>query len=293
VIQSHIIALGKPGKVPVDSVEYCLTHYDEAAPFLRNALERAANGELRGSNDGNLVFRGLHIMAACRDEAAFAPLLRFLRRPYSEVDDVLGDATTGTLQRIAIGLFNGDAWLLFAAIVSADVDEYARCSLLAAAAFLTWEGRIGRDKIIELLSRIGTERLGDDSEIFLYEWSEAIARLGLRELKPLVLDAVARGALTDDLWLAEAFDLTLEMAERTPNDPAAFTAGFVGPIEDVVALLQGWDAGAEQALATPKADWAPETTVLQPAFNPWRNVGRNDPCPCGSGKKAKRCCLAG
>ena len=22
------------------------------------------------------------------------------------------------------------------------------------------------------------------------------------------------------------------------------------------------------------------------------NVGRNDPCPCGSGKKYKRCCLA-
>ncbi|HEX9243586.1 MAG TPA: SEC-C metal-binding domain-containing protein, partial [Anaeromyxobacter sp.] len=21
-------------------------------------------------------------------------------------------------------------------------------------------------------------------------------------------------------------------------------------------------------------------------------VGRNDPCPCGSGKKAKRCCAA-
>ena len=22
----------------------------------------------------------------------------------------------------------------------------------------------------------------------------------------------------------------------------------------------------------------------------WKNVGRNDPCPCGSGKKAKNCC---
>ncbi|HSI01531.1 MAG TPA: DUF1186 domain-containing protein [Reyranella sp.] len=290
MIQSHIIALGKPGKVPVDSVEYCLTHYDEAAPFLRNALERAANGELRGGNDENLVFRGIHIMAACRDESAFQPVLRFLRRPYSEADAVLGDATTETLQRIAIGLFDGDAWLLFAAIVSADVDEYARGSLLAAAAFLTWEGRIGRDKIIELLSRIGTERLGDDSEVFCYEWSEAIARLGLRELKPLVLDAVSRNALTSDFWLAEAFDLTLDMAEREPNEAAPFTAGRIGPIENVVALLQEWDADAEQALATPRADRVPEMTVLQPAFDPWRDVGRNDPCPCGS--EGKRCCLA-
>jgi uncharacterized protein YecA (UPF0149 family) len=25
--------------------------------------------------------------------------------------------------------------------------------------------------------------------------------------------------------------------------------------------------------------------------NPHRHVGRNDPCPCGSGKKFKKCCL--
>jgi SEC-C motif len=27
------------------------------------------------------------------------------------------------------------------------------------------------------------------------------------------------------------------------------------------------------------------------AFNPWGKIGRNDPCPCGSGKKFKKCCL--
>jgi hypothetical protein len=28
----------------------------------------------------------------------------------------------------------------------------------------------------------------------------------------------------------------------------------------------------------------------QPKRNPFRDVGRNDPCPCGSGKKFKKCC---
>lgn len=27
-----------------------------------------------------------------------------------------------------------------------------------------------------------------------------------------------------------------------------------------------------------------------PATNPQRLVGRNDPCPCGSGQKFKKCC---
>jgi uncharacterized protein YecA (UPF0149 family) len=32
-------------------------------------------------------------------------------------------------------------------------------------------------------------------------------------------------------------------------------------------------------------------TYAEPVRNPLRNVGRNDPCPCGSGKKFKKCCL--
>ena len=30
--------------------------------------------------------------------------------------------------------------------------------------------------------------------------------------------------------------------------------------------------------------------VQEPYINPYRNIGRNDPCPCGSGKKYKKCC---
>jgi len=35
--------------------------------------------------------------------------------------------------------------------------------------------------------------------------------------------------------------------------------------------------------------------VTEPAFaaNPYAGVGRNDPCPCGSGKKFKKCHGAG
>jgi preprotein translocase subunit SecA len=29
----------------------------------------------------------------------------------------------------------------------------------------------------------------------------------------------------------------------------------------------------------------------EPIRNRGRKVGRNDPCPCGSGKKYKRCCM--
>ena len=35
---------------------------------------------------------------------------------------------------------------------------------------------------------------------------------------------------------------------------------------------------------------APSVTVPPPVSPPVQNVGRNNPCPCGSGRKYKRCC---
>jgi uncharacterized protein YecA (UPF0149 family) len=35
----------------------------------------------------------------------------------------------------------------------------------------------------------------------------------------------------------------------------------------------------------------PQFAASEPYRNPPRRVGRNDPCPCGSGKKFKNCCF--
>jgi hypothetical protein len=60
--------------------------------------------------------------------------------------------------------------------------------------------------------------------------------------------------------------------DREPA-PAGSGPGF--PFDTIGDLSDG---------AAPPAGGAPQTT---------RKVGRNEPCPCGSGKKAKQCCGAG
>jgi uncharacterized protein len=32
------------------------------------------------------------------------------------------------------------------------------------------------------------------------------------------------------------------------------------------------------------------TGAKSQSVNPYKNIGRNDECPCGSGKKFKQCC---
>ncbi len=72
-----------------------------------------------------------------------------------------------------------------------------------------------------------------------------------------------------------------------------------GDLEDVEILM-----GLRQERSTPRPDYYPEASELRAALkryvehvraeepNPQkRKIGRNDPCPCGSGKKYKKCCL--
>jgi preprotein translocase subunit SecA len=45
-----------------------------------------------------------------------------------------------------------------------------------------------------------------------------------------------------------------------------------------------------QVATAPRAPVAPKTEVSEPFRRQGRKIGRNEPCPCGSGKKYKKCC---
>ena len=42
-----------------------------------------------------------------------------------------------------------------------------------------------------------------------------------------------------------------------------------------------------------RAEGAPEQAKVETVVHEGPRIGRNDPCPCGSGKKYKKCCGAG
>lgn len=42
-----------------------------------------------------------------------------------------------------------------------------------------------------------------------------------------------------------------------------------------------------------RAEGAPEQQHIETVVHEGPKIGRNDPCPCGSGKKYKKCCGAG
>jgi uncharacterized protein YecA (UPF0149 family) len=109
----------------------------------------------------------------------------------------------------------------------------------------------------------------------------------------MVERAWREGRILDGILDPSHFAADLARAESAPEDIARFKDANLGYVDDVLEAL-AWtrrDAELEADAAGdpfPEADWL---SANEPVINPWRHVGRNDPCPCGSGKKAKRCCL--
>ena len=51
---------------------------------------------------------------------------------------------------------------------------------------------------------------------------------------------------------------------------------------------RGWDDSLIRVVrqdADAQAEWS------EPIINAGPRIGRNDPCPCGSGKKYRKCCM--
>jgi hypothetical protein len=178
---------------------------------------------------------------------------------------------------------------LFEAIADGDRDELVRDSLLRAATFLTWERRIDSARTAAFLVKFGTGELAVPKDFAWHAWIDAIALLGLRHLVPLVEQAMTKDLVDEFIFERDEFFRCLERAEGQPADVTRFTDLGIGYLDNALITLINFASEEDESLDWPEARGDLD---IRPIVNPMRHVGRNDPCPCGSGKKAKRCCLA-
>jgi hypothetical protein len=290
----------------------CLSRYDESCSALKAVLDRAAGEEKLTDEEANLLFRGLYILAARREQSAFRPLLHLLRLEEEELDRLLDDLVSVDLARIVASMFDGDSEALFDAITDRRRDEFVRHGLFRAATFLTFDKRIAHEHMVRFIERFWNERLAEDDAFVWIGWIDAISTLGLRSLSPLVEKAWRSERIPKYIMEPKHFREDLARAEKAPDSLERLEALELGYIDDPVAALE-WtrpepEAEGETEEADPETEgerpepktkqeaderWAgtPISSQFETYHNPLRHVGRNDPCPCGSGKKAKRCCL--
>jgi hypothetical protein len=282
-------------ELPRDAMRQALDNWHEAAPPLLALLEVFADGRDRSEDAAGAVFFILHLAGQARERRAFSAICRLARDPEA-LEDALGDGITSTLAAILIGTYGGDLDHLKALIEDEAAEEVARAVAFDALAYLTAAGAVPRETTETYLRELHGTMRPQETSFAWFGWQRAVAVLGLEEFRPLVADAFERRFVDPAVMGFEHFLEDLRSAQASP-DPLSFLAGQgIGPLEDAVAELSGWHAFSEEgrreraALAADGA-FAEGWDGPQPVVNPLRAVGRNDPCPCGSGKKFKKCCL--
>lgn len=283
--------------LPRGAMRWVLDNWDEAAPGLLGVLERFVDGTDRSEEAANALFFILHLAGERRETRAFAPLCR-LAKDAEAIEAVLGDGVTTTLKGILLSTYDGDLDALKGVIEAAEADEYVRTGALEVLAYLAATGRVSREEAEAYLLRL-YDTLRPQHESFVwYGWTLAVALLGLEAMSGVVRQAFARGLIDP---MVTNYDLFREDLGRTLADPermAGFRHDRIAPLEDAIGELSGWYAFSDaakqdrerRALGRNGAGLATAATS-QPVINPFKGVGRNDPCPCGSGKKFKKCCL--
>ena len=85
----------------------------------------------------------------------------------------------------------------------------------------------------------------------------------------------------------EAFDMFEAMIEAIEDD----VVKYMYRVNVVSQPMMTMDDPLENAtMNNPTVDTADGEAVKEPVVNKGPEIGRNDPCPCGSGKKFKKCC---
>lgn len=299
------------GGVPMDAAEILdqLTHADglpkaalhaataqrsEMVPVFLREIDSYLALEPTDRAKPTPLFFIVHLLGEWREKAAYRPLARLLRCPAHEVDVILGDAITSTSHRVMAAVFDGDPQPLYDIILDRNAEQFVRSRMCETLAMLVQRGDLDRGVAGRFL-RDAFMDLQPQTECYVWQgWQSAIAMLGLTELTVLVKRAFDRGFI-DRHWLAfEDFHADVEWAARHPEMVRVSQNVEYTLFGDTIEELSRWygfsdEARADRERARQEVD--AELVAPEPHHNPFRGVGRNEPCPCGSGKKFKRCCL--
>jgi Protein of unknown function (DUF1186)/SEC-C motif len=234
-----------------------------------------------------------HLLGEWDDPSAYRPLVHLLRRPTRTLDYLLGDAVTETSFRVMAGTFDGDLQPLFEAIEDPNADEFARSSLMSALVLIAQLHPVHR-ATIEDYFRTFRSRCPEVPSDVLTGWMDSIADLGLEDMSEEVSTVFDEGLIPEDYCDFGHFLEDLR-ATRDADGVPANRRYRKSLITDAIDELSKWHCYSDAFFANQKKrkvsnDFrvAPWTETFTHSTTP---VGRNDPCPCGSGKKFKKCCL--
>jgi uncharacterized protein len=282
-------------QLPREALQWSLDHWDEAAPRFISKLRAYAAGAAGSDANRDVFFYIIHLCGEKRDARGYTPLCELIAADKT-FDNWFGDAVTETLPGILINVCDGDLEPLKRAIEAPAADEFARSAALSALAYLVRaKNFLTDDEMRDYLLRLNKEMRPRGPSFVWFTWAFTVAQLGYETLRAEAARLFSKRWIDESIAGLEHFHADLQLARGDADGLAAFHQARIQPFGSTIEAFSQWEFGPGEGSdvgfeRSPFDSGGYE--IEQPFVNPLRDVGRNDPCPCGSGKKFKKCCLA-
>ena len=242
----------------------------------------------------------MHLLAEKREPRAFRPLMSIAALPEEQLDDAVGDHLTESFNRCVAAVCD-DEQLIRDFIENRDHAEWARKMLIGSLVQRVMAGDSSGPALLEWLLALG-EKTGRwlqeqpetayiDGEILLMTGlAGAIAAIGSAEHLPTLQRWWDAELLDPQVAKIEGYAERLqrplaERIERLQSRTGIYIPDAIREMESWYCFSDRFHAPQEKARIISSNPPPPVTVIREQA-----KVGRNDPCPCGSGKKYKKCC---
>jgi hypothetical protein len=274
-----------------EALAACDTHRAELLPDLLSELEWwATEPKAALEEDGSLGMHALFLLAKWREAPAWPAFRKLLSLPGEISYELLGDTITedGPVLLAMVGSNQRDELLTM--IEDERLDQFCRAACLDALTCLVAWGELPRAEYVAYLRELLTARLrgvAENEHVFATVVSAA-CDLEAWELRPEIEAAYAR-RVVDECFID--LDYFLRAADGKRRGEWQLFCDRHQPIVDV-ANATSWldDPPPEDEPPLPRAE---DVKVIADSVAPYLappKVGRNELCPCGSGKKYKKCC---
>lgn len=279
-ILDKLSVFGNDQPLPRDALAEAVRQKEAITPILLDSLDtiyekvQSEGGGVCDDPMYDLSAYALFLLAEFQEQKAFPKLMRMLALDSESVDLLLGDILTDGMGNILYSTYDGDLAAAKAVIADSSLGPFAREAPLNLMEGLLRDGRLSREEIIAFLrERLSCLGEGEDEEIFGGAIVSLVASNDLYELTEDVREVFRLGKV--DLMRLGDFDRFFDyLYNESKYDQ------YTRLITDAAQELSGWACFQREETSRPSI-----SDILS-----WK-VGRNDPCPCGSGKKFKKCCL--
>lgn len=305
--------------LPEDALRQAKQYREQITPRLIRAIRDAAAEAQEGRiPEGNAHLFALFLLSEFQAQEALPAIIEATSLPGELPLELFGDAITEHLGRILAGL-SKDRWALLDEMIgNRALNPYVRIAAAEAFFYLVRDGRLTRDEAVACLRKHLRQAIANrDTEVI----DLLIGKLldyGPEEARADIVDAFQQ-------HLVDEFMIDLEYAEEIlDRGPAEFQKNLERcrstGIPDTIEELKRWASFKEPTDGDEEdgdefdspfdllddEEYDDDDYVDEDAFdespddspilgsitirNEQPKVGRNDPCPCGSGRKFKKCC---